>query len=127
MLFRGDSYLRQRLNIGALPNPLNHHIPTDANKRLHIMHLSKYFIKFKYLDQKRTQYIKARSKQEAFIKLLKANNVNCISSMTIEGDPLPTRQDIAAQLIKKKEQIKEKRRKSAIKYYQMTGKSVFDK
>ena len=91
------------------------------------MHLSKYFIKFKYLDQERTQYIKARSKQEAFIKLLKANNINSISSMTIEGDPLPTRQDTAAELIKKKEEAKERKRKGAIKYYQLTGKTVFDK
>jgi len=91
------------------------------------MHLSKYFIKFKYLDQERTQYIKARSKQEAFIKLLKANNINSISSMTIEGDPLPTRKDVAKKIVQEKESTKRKKRQGAIKYYQLTGKTVFDK
>lgn len=91
------------------------------------MHLSKYFIKFKYLDQERTQYIKARSKQEAFIKLLKANNVNSISSMTIEGDPLPTRKDVAKKIVQEKKSTKRKKRQGAIKYYQSTGKTVFDK
>lgn len=32
MLFRGDSQLRQRLNVRALSNTLNYNIPTDANE-----------------------------------------------------------------------------------------------
>lgn len=47
--------------------------------------------------------------------------------MQLLGDPLPSRQDNATHLIKKQNEAKEKRRKGAIKYYQLAGKSVVEK
>lgn len=47
--------------------------------------------------------------------------------MELLGDPLPSRQDNATHLIKKQNEAKERKRKGAIKYYQLTGKSVVDK
>lgn len=87
----------------------------------------KYFIKFKYCNQNKTTYIKARCVHDAIIKLLDKHKKNSITAVSIEGDPLPTRQLTATELIKKKEEAKERKRQGAIKYYQLTGKTVFDK
>lgn len=87
----------------------------------------KYFVKFKYRNQELTRYVKARCVHDVFIKLLESHRKDSITSITIEGDPLPTRQFTASELIKQKEEAKERKRKGAIKYYQMTGKTVFDK
>ena len=87
----------------------------------------KYCIKFKYNNSYLTSYVKAKSINDAFTRLLKTNKANTITSMEILGDPLPSRQDTAAELLKKKNEAKEKKRKGAIKYYQLTGKTVFDK
>jgi len=89
--------------------------------------LLKYFVKFKYRNSERTQYIKARCVHDAIIKLLDKHKKNSITAISIEGDPLPTRQLTATELIKKKEEAKERKRQGAIKYYQMTGQTVFDK
>lgn len=89
--------------------------------------LLKYFVKFKYRNSERTQYIKARCIHDAIIKLLDKHKKNSITAISIEGDPLPTRQDNATQLIKKKEEAKERKRKGAIKYYQLTGNYVNQK
>jgi hypothetical protein len=89
--------------------------------------LLKYFVKFKYRNSERTQYIKARCIHDAIIKLLDKHKKNSITAISIEGDPLPTRQLTATELIKKKEEAKKRKRQGAIKYYQLTGKTVFDK
>ncbi len=87
----------------------------------------KYFFTFKYCNQNKTAYIRAKDTHSAILKLLKTYKKNSITALDIEGDPLPTRQDTATKLIKKKEEAKERRKKGAIKYYQMTSKTVFDK
>jgi hypothetical protein len=87
----------------------------------------KYFIKFKYCNQSKTTYIKAKDNHSAILKLLETYKKNSITAISIEGDPLPTRQDNATHLIKKKEEAKERKRKGAIKYYQLTGNYVNQK
>lgn len=87
----------------------------------------KYFTKFKYLGQDRTKYVKAYSTDEVFAKLFKTHKANSITSITIEGDPLPSRQYNASEILKKEKEAKERKRKGAIKYYQMTGKYVNQK
>ena len=87
----------------------------------------KYFFKFKYCNQNKTTYIKAKDTHSAILKLLATYKRNSITAISIEGDPLPTRQLTATELIKKKEEAKERKRQGAIKYYQLTGKTVFDK
>lgn len=47
--------------------------------------------------------------------------------MEMLGEPLPTRKDNAAYLIKQKNEAKERKRKGAIKYFQLTSKTVVDK
>lgn len=87
----------------------------------------KYCIKFKYNNYYLTSYVKAKSINDAFTRLLKSNKSNTITSMEILGEPLPTRKDNAAHLIKQKNEAKERKRKGAIKYFQLTGKTVVDK
>lgn len=89
--------------------------------------LLKYFVKFKYRNSERTQYIKARCVHDAIIKLLDKHKKNSITAISIEGDPLPTRKDVAKKIVQEKESTKRKKRQGAIKYYQMTGQTVFDK
>ena len=87
----------------------------------------KYFIKFKYNNQYVTRYIRAKSNKDAILRLMKDHKDNTITSIELLGEPLPSRQDNATHLIKKKNEAKEKKRKGAIKYYQLAGKTVFDK
>lgn len=89
--------------------------------------LLKYFIKFKLNNVSHTRYIKARSYKQAIIKLIDSYKTNDITYVEFQGDPLPTRQLTAIELLQKENEAKEKKRKGAIKYYQLTGKTVFDK
>jgi hypothetical protein len=87
----------------------------------------KYFIRFKLNNTTRTRYIKARSYHQAITKLINSYKVNDITYIAFEGDPLPSRQLTSSELIQKKNDANEAKRRGALKYYQMTGKNALNK
>jgi len=87
----------------------------------------KYFVKFKLDNNYRTRYIKAKSYKQATIKLLDDYKANKITFLEFQGDPLPSRQSTSVELVRKANEAKEKKRKGAFKYFQLTGKTIFEK
>lgn len=87
----------------------------------------KYFINFKINNTSHTRYIKAKTYREATKKLIDHYKDKDITYISFEGDPLPNRQLNAVELLKKQNEAKERKRKGAIRYYQLSGKSVLDK
>jgi len=87
----------------------------------------KYFVKFKANNQYFTRYIKAKSYKDAIVRLINGHKVNAIKSIEFLGDPLPSRQLSASDIIKKDNELKERRKQGRKKYYQLTGQSVFQR
>lgn len=90
----------------------------------------KYPIRFRRASVDQKQFIKARSLNEAYIKLLKKNKVGSITLIALDGQPVPTTKHTAAQLIRRKNKEKESKAKQLqgmFRYFEITGKSVFDK
>ena len=94
------------------PTKLLHKLKCDCYMRF------KYCIKFNYLGNYRTKYVKARTKKEALIAVLNAHKVDSIKSMEIIGEPLPTCTGVATYLTRRKKEANEKKRKERChKYY----------